>query len=134
MLQISALAQFIVINTTGSICANVQYWLEKSGYQEAQCFDVEATLPTSSILMLTASVLVVVVPMVAFRLLGAAVRDRDDGAPEHDTGRCSLTRVLLRWTQVPKARIRAARDQTATANTTMPVVAHNPTFRNDIDV
>jgi hypothetical protein len=102
ILQISALAQFIVDAATGSICSALEDQLEKifPDPADAKCFDVIASLIPSSIVFIVAAILFVVTCAFAFRLIHTAIEDRELAMrrkPPHSPGEMTgLTGFVVR--------------------------------------
>jgi hypothetical protein len=70
ILQISDLAQFIVKNSTGTICLTIE-----QNFGE-KCFDVEASLLPSGGILIAGSFLQVIISIISFRMIGSVVTDR----------------------------------------------------------
>jgi hypothetical protein len=78
ILQISVLAQFIVKHATGSLCTILEAPLKKIfAAENAKCFDVTASLEPTGAIIIVGAVLAMAVTMVAFRLIHAALEDRE---------------------------------------------------------
>ncbi|CAK9105455.1 Uncharacterized protein SCF082_LOCUS49152 [Durusdinium trenchii] len=113
VLQISQLAQFIVQNSTGSICSNLENFLldRQVSDSDAQCFDVNASIEYTGFIIILGAVLLVFTGILMFRLIGAVTRDRysankqRDCTNPHDHNPKSLRGFVLRQFTVPVARI-----------------------------
>jgi hypothetical protein len=78
--QVSQLAQFIVLNATGTFCSAITAPLDflfPNNSQDNKCFDVLATLAPTSPILFIACVLAIISMAVAFRLAFAAIDDRE---------------------------------------------------------
>jgi len=118
--EVSQLAQFIVVNVSGSLCSLVVDPLLYLGVpqDEALCFDVDARFAPTAIILILGCVLTILHSMIMFRLVGSAVRDRDHAARGR-TGRFGycpgdrsaqpsfLRRQILSRSVVPMRRIRS---------------------------
>jgi len=102
ILQISSLAQFIVNNATGNICRAAEGQLEKifPDPSDAKCFDVIASLLPSSAVIFAAAALLFMASAVVFRLIHAAMEDRELAMrrkPPHSPGEMTgLTGFIIR--------------------------------------
>jgi len=88
VLQINPLAQYIANSATGNLCAQLELWdplrkLFPTDPSQAKCFDVTATIQTQGILLLVAAAVAIMVEAVAFRLIRAAIFDRELAMRRH---------------------------------------------------
>jgi len=79
VLQISQLAQFIVNAATGNLCAGLQTQLARffPDPQDAQCFNVIAELQPATAILGLACAMLYIWGGIAFRLVHAAITDRE---------------------------------------------------------
>lgn len=103
MLQISVLAQFIVSALTGGICDAIEAQLQNvfPNPQDAKCFDVSAVpRPVGFAVLCLAALGIIIFGGIAFRLIKAAVDDRELAMrrkPPHSPGEMTgLTGFLVR--------------------------------------
>jgi hypothetical protein len=79
VLQISQLAQFIVNYASGNLCTLIQQELQSyfPNPSDAMCFNVIASLVPTSAIIICAAVAMLVSCAVGFRLMHAAIEDRE---------------------------------------------------------
>jgi hypothetical protein len=144
VLQISDLAQFIVINSTGSICANLENFLLGRGItsSDAKCFDVKAAMEPTGLILTVGTFTMIVLSFIMVRLLKAVVKDRtlankrkECRCPAAPSENRSWRRWVLRTCTVPVARINLGASTSiasfrgeSTAHDS--VAAPNPVFNN----
>jgi len=102
VLQISELAQFVVNSATGNLCSALTNAIQKyfPNPEQAKCFDVVATLLPTSALYIAGTALLLLFGGVAFRLIHAAIEDRELAMrrkPPHSPGEMTgLSGFLVR--------------------------------------
>jgi len=156
ILQISQLAQFVVANSTGTLCANLENFLLDRAVAEsdAQCFDVIASLELTGVILIMGSVVLIFSTIFIFRMLNAVVSDRiamnkrKECTNPHAYPRKSFRGFVLKRTTIPVARL-MMRENSSSSFGNMdddparpPFVddqdesrlATNPIFQRDIDV
>lgn len=144
VLQISQLAQFIVLNSTGSICANIENFLLGRGVtsSDSKCFDVKAAMEPMGIILTVGCVAMIALSFVMVRLLKGVVKDRTH-ANKRKECRCpaapsetrSWRRWMLRTCTVPVARINLGASGSITSfrgesPASDSVAVPNPVFAN----
>jgi hypothetical protein len=136
ILQISAIAQFIVLNSTGSICSTIEQQLSTTQISPAdsKCFDVSAELETTGIFLIMGAALMFVTNTMMFRLTGAAVEDRRNKNKRKecknpkDYPNDILRKLVLKVFTMPVARIRVNRADIAPADSDSMMAAKNPMY------
>lgn len=110
--QISALAQFIVENSTGTLCANIESFLLNRDVQaiDAKCFDVNASMEVTGWILIAGNVTLIAVTVVLFRLARAVIEDRTainvrKACINPKDHKLSLFAFILRSSVIPVARI-----------------------------
>jgi len=137
--QISQLAQFIVLNATGSLCGLVTAPLQALGVpqEDALCFDVYAYLEPTGFVIIFGLITMMICSHVMYNLIKAAIIDRElrDKNKLETLGKCpskpekkTCSSVLLNLSVKPASRIRPANN-----NPAMDLATVNPTFRNSFD-
>lgn len=145
VLQISQLAQFIVINSTGSICANIENFLLGRGISssDSKCFDVKAAMEPTGIILTVGCFAMIALSFIMVRLLKGVVKDRTQ-ANKRKECRCpaapsetrSWRRWMLRTCTVPVARINLGASSSMTSfrgesPASNSVAMPNPVFANN---
>jgi len=86
--QISEVASFIVDAATGTLCSQLQLYspLQKlfpTDPSQAQCLNLIASIDTPGIILFASAALLLITEGIAFRMIRAAIRDRDLAMRRH---------------------------------------------------